>query len=502
MCPPFEHGNHMKAAVLCLALAIGLLPSESRAQDAAAIVGADIRVERTRPHLTFVASAQSFVIAPGTRLLAFVGEEPLTEAAWIEDIDRQNVFEALNVSDLVVSSPDLRGWLVASDLVARLIARWPADAALQAEIDSVGPGSRAAWLRAGANQGVQVGDAWWLRVGGQPAARCEVRFVGPETSFCTLVQLAREWAVEPGGLMAAWPAPGERRAGVARSAVARIDERSNGTLVWVAAPRNVDCPAEPHLDFYHNHRYVGDGLVERRDDRFWYARFTPASSSSGPASAAVEPRVLESAPSPGAAVPGLVPAATQPASGPAARLSVGDEVLIRTQADIDQQRFVARVFDLTAGGALINAGENERLAPGQTLTVRRADAVVGKASIRDVQGTYAVVVPSSAADAAPIEFRLGDELRLAEPPPRPRVIGVIERLADSTLFTVRLTASAPPLLTPLAVRAAGRTVGVALLVTANESQAGGFVLRCSTTRSLAAGMQLVYEADARDGAGD
>ena len=134
-------------------------------------------------------------------------------------------------------------------------------------------------------------------------------------------------------------------------------------------------------------------------------------------------------------------------------------------------------------------------AAGQLLTVCRADAVVGKAMIRDAQRTYAVVVPSPDADAAPLEFRPGDELRLAEPPPRPLVIGVIERLVDPTLFTARLTAPDPPLATPLAVRAAGRTVGVALLVTANESQAGGFVLRCSTTRSLAEGMQLVYEAE-------
>jgi hypothetical protein len=64
-----------------------------------------------------------------------------------------------------------------------------------------------------------------------------------------------------------------------------------------------------------------------------------------------------------------------------------------------------------------------------------------------------------------------------------------------TLFTVRLAAPAPPLATPLAVRAAGRTVGVAVLLTADESQAGGFALRCSTTRSFAIGMQLVVEAD-------
>ncbi|MBU0638160.1 MAG: hypothetical protein KKB50_04785, partial [Planctomycetes bacterium] len=73
------------------------------------------------------------------------------------------------------------------------------------------------------------------------------------------------------------------------------------------------------------------------------------------------------------------------------------------------------------------------------------------------------------------------------------IVAVIERLVGPTLFTARLQAPDPPLLTPLGVRAAGRTVGVAMLLAADGTHAGGFVLPGSTTRSLAAGMPLVQD---------
>ena len=193
-------------------------------------------------------------------------------------------------------------------------------------------------------------------------------------------------------------------------------------------------------------------------------------------------------------------AESQPASGPTARLSVGDEVVIRTQADIDQQRFVARVFELTAAGALINAGESEGIAVGQGLSVYRVNAIVGRATAREVRRSYAVVACSAAGDAPPPELRLGDELRLTDPPAPPLVVGVIERLVEPTLFTARLMTESPPLASPLAVRAAGRTVGVAILLTAKDGRAGGFVVPCSLTRSLATGMQLVQETSPTESA--
>jgi hypothetical protein len=69
-------------------------------------------------------------------------------------------------------------------------------------------------------------------------------------------------------------------------------------------------------------------------------------------------------------------------------------------------------------------------------------------------------------------------------------LGTIATVTDKTLITVQLVAADPPLATPLAVVAGTRTIGVAVLVAADGTSAGGFILPCSVTAPPAPGMQL------------
>jgi hypothetical protein len=164
------------------------------------------------------------------------------------------------------------------------------------------------------------------------------------------------------------------------------------------------------------------------------------------------------------------------------RPQVGDDVVIRTKADIAGQRFVTHVFGLAREGALADAGEADGLATGQDLTAYRQGRELGRVIVRRVQRTYAVVErsdkesgfadstppapPSGSAVTAgkePWELRAADELRFPGsraqtaagdtttataprwPPPAPIVVGTIDRVMDETLFTARLVArmSAP-----------------------------------------------------------
>lgn len=384
-----------------------------------------------------------------------------------------------------------RGWILPPDLLATLVEHWPASAVLQAEIDAVGPGGASVWVRAGSNQGVRVGDHWWLRVGGQPAASFDVRHVAADVCFCGVTQLARDTALAPDRVVALWPGPGQRRSGQATSAVAFLEERGSGTRVWIAAPVGVACPPEPHVEFYRGGRYVGHGLVEQRDERFWYARLLPTAVEVTEQSGAVA----------GASSRATTPATPpMPSSAPTlgiapARLSVGDDVVIRTQADIDARRFVARVFDLAPAGALITAGEADQLAVGDVLTAYRNGVEIGRAVVRMVQRSYAAVSPPESEVTPAFELRVGDELRVGRPPSPPVVVGSVQQVRGDSLFTARLTSAAPPPGTPLTVRAAGRTVGVALLLATGGGEAGGIVLPASQTRPLAPGMQLIIEPE-------
>jgi hypothetical protein len=408
-------------------------------------------------------------VAAGSRLLVTSGVSPETWGRWLADATEGAVFEIADEHWTAADEHPRRYWLVAPDVGARLLERWPEGAALEAGVDSLGLAERTAWLCAGTDQGIRAGDCWWLRVGGQPATRCDVLYVGPDVCFCTIVPLAGDTPLRQGTRLALWPTPTEKRAGRASTAVAYVERRSGDTLVWVAAPVGVPCPSEAHLDFFHQRQYLGYGLVERRDNRFWYARFT-----SVPPTDATAPTTMAAPPEP----------------------RVGDTVWIRTQADIAAHRFVARIFELTPSGALANAGEGDGLHAGQRLSVFRSGDEVGTVAVRRAQHSYAEVGPVADSNApTPLRLCVADELRCDAPPSPPQYVGALDAITGELLFTARLNGQDAPLAVPLAVQARGRTVGVAVLVVAEAGHAGGFVLPGSLTQGLAAGMELVLDSD-------
>jgi hypothetical protein len=453
------------------ALGLILIPLAAAQSDAGLLEAATLELSSAGGRIIVSVTGVS-VIAPDSHLLLSAAGRPIAWGSLDKADESLGVFRIAHPALDPDQADKLRAWVVPPDLVSALLPRWPRGAELLAEIDSLGPGDRTAWVQAGSDQGVRAGDCWWLRIGGQPAARLDVRFVGAHVSHCAVVPLASDPPVKPGAQVALWPSPADRRDGRARSAIAYLDEQVEGALVWVPAPRGVACPPEPHLDFLHNGNYVGHGLVERHDDRFWYARLIPANATAGDVGTRPVSRP------------------TSRAVRPAARPQVGDEVVIRTRADIERRRYVARVFELTREGALVDAGEEDGLAAGQQAAVYRSGTALGTVVIRRVQSTYAVV---TGPEKAAFELHPDDELRFAPLPAPTTIVGTIESVSDQTLFTAHLGRPDPPLQTPLAIQSLGRTVGVALLVTAEGSTAGGFALSCSLTTPLRAGMTLVQD---------
>jgi hypothetical protein len=400
-------------------------------------------------------------VGPGDELDFFDGAEPIARGSFFGAGDGWATFAI--TKDVTCFEVSAKAFIIGRLVLGASASRWPEQATLQAHVDSVGPGGRSAWIAAGSDDGVAPSGSWWLCIGGQPTARCDVIHLAPRVCFCSVVALARTPTLLPGVRVSLGPTPAAYHTGRVRSAVAYAEARGDAALIWIAAPSGIPCPPDPHVDFYRAGQYIGHGLVERRDDRFWYIRFTAAGAS---------------------------PAGTD-ASSP----RVGDEAVVRSEADIEQRRFVVHVFDLTTAGALLNAGEADALAVGDTLTVQRGSATVGQAVVREVHRTYAIAAPVDSLNQ--FALRVGDELRLRPAPPPPRILGSIERVVDELLFSARLTGSAAPLGTPLAVQHEGRTVGVAMLVTVDEAgKAGGFVFARSLTEPLSPGMELRYAEDA------
>ncbi len=416
-------------------------------------------------------------VTTGARLLVADGVQPVGWAELVRVAGDEATFELRSSANPPPSKATRRAWLIAPDIVSSLQEDWPAEADLYAEVDSLGPGGRSAWLHAGTNAGIKIGDSWWLRVGGQPAARCNVRLVAPDLCYCTVEPLVSTPVLRAGARLALWPAPAERRRGEVRSAVAFVEERGHDAVVWVAAPPGADAAAEPHLDFFRDGRFIGYGRVERGDGRFWYARFTPAPTAGGPTTSAA-----------GAA------ATTQPAT----LVQVGDTVRVRTKSDLEQGCLVARVFEITPAGAAINAGEIDGVTVEQRFTVYREGRPHGPATVRRVQRSYAVVTPADVLIDPPLVLQVGDELRLRPPPAAARAVAILIQVNGESLLTARLLDAEAPLGRPLAVREGSRTVGVAVLVHGEGGAAVGFTLPCAAAAPPKPGQYLVLDPPSPD----
>jgi hypothetical protein len=405
------------------------------------------RVEIDRPASQPAAHPRHLLVADGI--------QPLGLLTWTDTPPRPAVFRARPPTTLPSQPHRLRAWCIRGDAVGVLLDRWPTDGALLARLDSIGPAAASAWVRAGRAQGVRPGDSWRLDSDGQPVARLDVRFVESDLCFCHVVPLVSDLRLSTGSRVALWPSPGRRSRGQGRSAVAFVELQGGDVVAWVAIPRNVACPPEPRIEFYRADRLIASGVAERRDDRFWYVR---------------APRM-----------------AGQDA------VAVGDAAVIRTRADVAARRFAARVFEVTPEGYLINAGEVDGLAAGDTGTASRDGEALGQVVVRRVQRSYAVLRLTDASPDAGL--MVGDQVRFAPEPEPARQVGTIERVTAERLFVARLTASGPaPLLTPLAVRTGRETTAVALLVATDGAQALGFAFAPSLTAPLVRGAELTIEA--------
>jgi len=426
----------------------------------------------------------------GTELIVFKGVEPVAIGSFVGASEGESTFHLRDVDANISHKNNLRAWLLPHDLIAAVRSAWPVGAGLLTEIDSVGPSDHSVWIRAGEDFGLQAGDTCLVKIGRQPAARIDLRFIGPDVSYGCVTPLVADLKLASGMQAALWPAPGEARTGRATSIVSFVQKAGRDVQVWVPVVPRVSCPGEPHLDYFRGDRLIGSGVVTRQDDRFWYASFRAAPSSRAPGA-------WRETTQPSSSLDVNPPVASTPVTSPAVEVlpQVGDDVVVRTDADLERQRFVAQVFELTAGGALLDAGENDGLVVGQEGKVHREGAVVGRIEVVRAQPTYSVIVSRAKDRESAVELRLGDEVRFGPPPPAPTEVGQIVRVTARSLITVRLAVAQPPLGTPLAVRARGQTAGVALLVVAEDGLAGGFMIPASITIPPAAGMELVLEAE-------
>jgi hypothetical protein len=344
-----------------------------------------------------------------------------------------------------------RAWIVAAEPTRTQLDLWPAEAEHFAQLDGVGPGQRSAWIAAGRRQGVEVGQAWWLRLDGQPAARFDVLHVAEEVCFVGVVSLLADLELRNGQRVARWPGPGQARDGAVATAVSYVSREGGERVAWAPAPRGVALTEEPHATFVRRGETLGYGVVQRQDERFWYLSFR-----------------------------GLTPGAEP---------LVGDVLRVRTLRDVLERRFTARVFETAPSGAAIDAGESDRLSFGEAGVAWRGEARLGTVRLTQVQRAYSLIEPAPEEGAAPFALRIGDEVRFWPPPPPPTPIGAVEA-ASGSLATIRFQ-RAPPSVPLAIVDSRGATVGVALLLDRVGSLAWAYVPPASLSAPLASGYVVV-----------
>lgn len=363
------------------------------------------------------------------------------------------------------TEPDIPG-----DIVAQARPHWPRSAPLLAQLDGVPAGHQAAWVRAGANAGVRVGDAWWITRDGQPVFALETVAVCGTRSFCLLTPLARGATVRTNDVVAAWPAPGLARIGEANSAVSFIEPDTGGHagLLWIPRPPNVLTPEEPRFEIVRQGEFIAFAQWERSDALFWYARPSPSL-----------------------------------ARGP---IEVGDAVRVLTTAQVETGNWTARVFELRPAdsgqpsaprppAALITAGDVEGLRWGQRLYVVRDGAPNGQASVTRAQHGYTEIVRESPPGEP---FQVGDVVSPLPPSSPSRRVGRIARvLSDRNTHALEFTAeleSTSGVPQFVEIQRAGKFVGVGWIRWARDRQAGGFVLETGSVRAALPGDELYAEA--------
>lgn len=363
----------------------------------------------------------------------------------------------------------LRGILVKSNYFNGLGCAVGGDTRWNVTINSVGPGGINAWINAGNNFGVQVGDRFWLREAGQPLVRLDVRMVAETVSFCRVVRLAAGAQISAGSEVASWIRGADEPAGRRlRSAVSFVEGGVESPVVWIAAPTDAGAGDEPRVEFYRDGGYVGFGIVERRDPRFWYVRPLLA--------ACIEP------------------------------IRVGDDVHVRTTGDSQSRPFSARVFAHTGEGFLITAGEPDGLRAGDIGLLLRRGAPIGQVEVKRAQGGYATCVrKSERVDAgrpnlvAEVETGGGgsavnlDEVRFGPIAAKAETVAIVTSVSADAFAAALSVDSAGGVARGLKIRQDGRTIGVAVLVPLGADRGVGFVVPETMTAPLAPGAELLSE---------
>ncbi len=326
----------------------------------------------------------------------------------------------------------LRAFLVPADLASRLSEHWPAEAEWCDTVETVGPGQEMVWLRT-SGPPPAVDDAWLLREAAQPIARLEAVWVGERTG-CRVVKLVADAWIAAGDRVVRWPGWASRRVARCWTVVAHAEPLGDVQRVWVAAPPGVALRGEATVDFERGGRFVGSGVVERRDARFWFVR------TSG------EVR--------------------------ADRVRVGDECRLRTPELLATGGAAARLF-AAPGGLFVNAGEADGVRGGMTGLVYREGRFVGEVWLEGVQAGYASVRTNG--EGLPSPPRALDELYLARPERGLTEVGTVVSASEGVVVA-SLSGREAPLNEPLLVEGQGGGVVVVLVLRESSGRALGVVV--------------------------
>lgn len=352
-------------------------------------------------------------------------------------------------------------WLDSSGLRTQL-ATAPVAGDFFTTVNAVGPGNQSVWINAGAQDGARVGDGWWLRVNGQPAARFETLLVAARLSFARVTPLAADVPLWPGQRVAVWPNPLDERLGHLRSAVARVEMREALCIAWIARPPGAALTGEMHVEFKRGGATIALGALERSDALFAHVRviaqFLPSQSNKSPGQACCA-------------------------------VQVGDSVEFRTPADIQAGRYLVRLFAPRTGEFLINAGEPESIERGASGAVFRNGQPVGRARIERVQSGYSVIRPETSA----VEFAVGDVFQLQPSTVSERLQGQVERVVAGRLLDIRPAADSTLATNDLiALYDGGEVVALACIVDAiRGGRAAAVVLEATQVRPVTVGAAVV-----------